>query len=327
MVALAFAVHAVAHAQPLASSEYAAIVSAYRDADPRALTRISPHPASALEPLVRSAVEEAWDVRDLRAAAMLHTESGVSRLRTGRIDEGVAQVNLAAHLIDATIDRSGRHVPYAARWYAAVSEIVRVHSPAWGTALDQRRGDRLASRTGLEALARGRKLEVLAKTGARRISDAPTVHVNPVAAFEEAVHLDPDLHEAWLHLGRLRMNEPDAAGGAMHALGRAAASPERRIRYLSAMFLGSIHEREGRFSDAEHAYRRAADTYPWAQSARLALAHLLSRTTREAEAREVIAQQIQQPPGEVSDPLWTYYAAPDELLDATLRELRIEVMR
>jgi tetratricopeptide (TPR) repeat protein len=326
VAALVLTVPPVTVAQSTSTAEYFAIVSRYRDADAGVLDRIASWSVSALEPAVQAALDARWDPVDFQAAAMLHTDVGGGLLRAGRVEEGVAHVNLAARLIDATLNASAVNVAYAVRWYAAVSELVHMYSAPWGEALAKRGGDRFASMSGFQAMARGRKQETLANTGVRRVADTPMVRWNPVADFEEAVRLDPGLHEAWLHLGRLRMNDRDAAG-AVDALGRAAASPERRVRYLAAMFLGAIHERDGKFADAERAYRTAADTYPWAQSARLALAHLLSRTARETEARDVLAQQFRRPASATLDPLWTYYAAPDEQPGLTLLELRIEVMR
>jgi glutathionylspermidine synthase len=60
------------------------------------------------------------------------------------------------------------------------------------------------------------------------------------------------------------------------------------------------------------------------------LSQLLSRTSREAEAREVLAAFLTERRGRVVDPLWTYIPSPVVELDdmlATLAELRTEVMK
>jgi glutathionylspermidine synthase len=60
------------------------------------------------------------------------------------------------------------------------------------------------------------------------------------------------------------------------------------------------------------------------------LSQLLSRTSREAEARVVLAAFLTDRRGRVVEPLWTYIPSPVVELDdmlATLAELRAEVMK
>jgi Tfp pilus assembly protein PilF len=209
---------------------------------------------------------------------------------------------------------------YAARWYEFAAAAIRTSAPAWVQELERRARSRVEGSPATEALWKARQQELLAR------GPGDGIVRNPERAFEKALEIDPESFEAWLHLGRIRMNRSDPKP-AVDALRKAMGSPERRVRYLASMFLGAIAERTADFAQAEERYREASVTYPWAQSPALALAHLLSRTAREVEARTTLAAQFARSQRMVVDPLWTYYLAPDELLDATLCELRAEVMR
>jgi tetratricopeptide (TPR) repeat protein len=150
--------------------------------------------------------------------------------------------------------------------------------------------------------------------------------VPAAAAFSEALKEDPELLAAALHLGRLRMLDGHRDEAA--ALFRSAlADADPSVAYLGALFLGSLEERAERFDDAERLYRDALTRVPYGQSAPLALAELLSRTGREAEARKALADRLLRVDASVIEPLWTYVTTPDQEIGTRFDLLRMEVWK
>ena len=100
------------------------------------------------------------------------------------------------------------------------------------------------------------------------------------------------------------------------------------VAYLAELFLGSIHERNGELDAAEKLYRSAVRRIPWGQSAPLALAELLSRAGREAEARSAVGEHFQSiGAGTIVEPLWTLSTLPADELGTRLDLLRMEVWK
>ncbi len=85
-----------------------------------------------------------------------------------------------------------------------------------------------------------------------------------------------------------------------------------------------LEEQDGRFDQAEARYRAAMSTFAWGQSGPLALAHLLSRTNREAESRAVTKRMLERR-GPKADPLWTYLSSPGSEPGAVLHLIRAEL--
>ena len=325
-----------------ATATYRGIVAAYRGQDADSMRRLA-----ALDPTALAAVVDDilsgrrstdWPPDDLQAAAMLHTDTAIELMKLGSVERGIVHINVASRLIDATLDISAAQKSYGARWYAFAAAVVHIYSPAWSDELRKRVPARFSGSPAEGALRRARQQELAAqKDLSQRHGHSPGQingidvvtarrFMGVVRAFEEPVRLDPQLFEAWLHLGRARMMSGDPAG-AVEALEKATAAPDRRFQYLALMFLGAVAERSGTFGEAEQRYRDAAATYRWGQSAPLALAQLLSRTSRESDARDVMSAHLARSRGIVIDPLWTYFLGTDELLSATLNELRAEVWR
>jgi tetratricopeptide (TPR) repeat protein len=142
--------------------------------------------------------------------------------------------------------------------------------------------------------------------------------------FTRALQRRPDLTVAALHLGRVRMLQGN--GSEARALFRSALTDvDPAVRYLAALFLGSIEEREERLDDAEKLYRDALQYMPYGQSAPLALSELLSRTGREAEARSVLAARVLRVNAQVVEPFWAY--GPLEDVATPFDLLRVEVWK
>jgi hypothetical protein len=103
---------------------------------------------------------------------------------------------------------------------------------------------------------------------------------------------------------------------------RDAASPV--TRYLAELFLGSMFERDRIFASAEAHYRAAHAALPRAQSGRFALAALLARTGRDADARLAIADAGVTP---FYDPWWSYFHSTARDNAYIFAELHSEVCR
>lgn len=105
--------------------------------------------------------------------------------------------------------------------------------------------------------------------------------------LQRATHLDPKLENAWFTLGKAlailgRGAEADEAFERCFAL-----SPERRL-----MALAAEHQKEGRFEEAEHLYRRILRHDPRNVDAMRLLALIALRAGRADEAEELLVKAI-----------------------------------
>ncbi len=108
-----------------------------------------------------------------------------------------------------------------------------------------------------------------------------------VPMLERATHLDPSLEKAWFTLGRAlamlgRGAEADVAFERCFAL-----SPERRL-----MALAAEHQKEGRYEEAEHLYRRILRHNPKNVDALRLLALVAARAERADEAETLLEKAI-----------------------------------
>jgi tetratricopeptide (TPR) repeat protein len=108
-----------------------------------------------------------------------------------------------------------------------------------------------------------------------------------VPLLERATHLDPGLEKAWFTLGRAlvlagRGAEADAAFERSFEL-----SPERRL-----MALAAEHQKEGRYDEAEHLYRRVLRHNPKNVDALRLLALVAARAERADEAETLLEKAI-----------------------------------
>jgi tetratricopeptide (TPR) repeat protein len=146
-------------------------------------------------------------------------------------------------------------------------------------------------------------------------------------AFADALKQDPKLGCAAVHLGRIRMLQGQREEAAS-LLRTALEDVDPGVSYLAALFLGSIHERNDEFDEAEKQYRNALRRIPWGQSAPLALAELLSRTGRESESRSIVAEHFRLiGTGTIVEPLWTFTALPGDDVGTRFDLLRMEVWK
>ena len=215
-----------------------------------------------------------------------------------------------AQLLTTAASHDSESTWFVHQWYTAITAAFD-HDARVGALRDQWRQQpwyRLAT-----ALDRGRVLErdgSLRPSGAARrdidteIYDA-TEFSTATPYFEQA--RAGGLILAAVHLGRMQMlrgHDADARRLFMMAAGQ---SHSRGTRYLANLFLGSMDERDGRAGSAEWRYRATLAELPAAQSGRLALASLLARSGRAADARW-LTESGSRPA--VYDPWWSICSGP-----------------
>ncbi len=107
-------------------------------------------------------------------------------------------------------------------------------------------------------------------------------------AFEDALAADPELHEARLRLGRvlMRLGKIEAARTCFEAV--LSKDAEDGVAFLARMFLGRIHQDEGRLAEAEREYSAALEVKPASQPAAVALSHVRQLLGNALGAREVL---------------------------------------
>jgi hypothetical protein len=173
---------------------------------------------------------------------------------------------------------------HAQPWYAATSAMDR----------------------GLDLEASGAQFGSLRPTrGIEREVYDPDAFGQAEPFFRQALAAQLDI--AAVHLGRIAIVR-GRTSEARQLFERAAdESHWRTTTYLANLFLGSVDEYDAPWPRAERRYRAAVESIGAAQSGRLALAALLGRDGRGAEAARVLADR----PGDAGSPLtydpwWSY---------------------
>jgi tetratricopeptide (TPR) repeat protein len=161
-------------------------------------------------------------------------------------------------------------------------------------------------------------------------SRRPRLRARPVAearrALEDLTRDDIVGAEAMVRLGALRLRSRDF-NGAVGVLERVeTATRDRYLLYLGRYFTGQAREQQKRFEDAERAYRGALAAIPRATSATTALAALLARHDRRAEAAALVEASLTGGPLPI-DPWRTYAAADDRFWPELIARLREEIRR
>lgn len=146
-------------------------------------------------------------------------------------------------------------------------------------------------------------------------------------AFEQALAADESLLAARLHLGRTRwsLDEREAARAAFEAV--IGGRPPADLRYLAHLFLGRIHEDDGRLSDAESQYREALATDPSAQAAAMALSCVLRLRGEPDAARTVLEAALAFAGRRNDEVFWRYLFQRAPQADGIFAELREEAGR
>ncbi len=335
VICAALAASSAPTARPASQDPYLELVAAFRHRDPSAVGRVAAFGPEQLDALPGRLMPSGVGTADLLAASMLHLDACEHLLEVRRTDEAWVHLNTGGRFLDAAVARSPQSVGFARRWYGAAIVIADAYeAPVWSNELRTRWEARDPPTPARREFAEGLRLEL------RGVTEGPLSRSDPrwrgprdpvavrwfrtaAERFARAESLDSALLEAALHQGRSLMlaGEPRA----VVPLERAAHSDELPVRYLATMLLGALAETGGRFDEAESQYRTAAAAAPFAQSAPLALAHLLTRVGRGADARALLAIHFARTRGSVAEPLWTYLGPPADHLRESLQNLRAEV--
>jgi len=324
---------------------YRAAVNDYREYGTRGVTALQEFSdtevSGALDLALAPAQREAWTWEDVRAAIVLHTEATADDVQARRMPRVRAHLDAGARLVVELVRRRPEQKHFVDRWRTVTGALLRRYgASALGDVLVRRLDQSLFVQPS-EALARkhfddGVQWELKGGVQGVELSAQPGFGIGdenglpsrfwiPAAReYLEAIRADATLLQAWLHLGRIRMLEGKLDEAVGH-FDKAADAVDPRVRYLARLFSGSVMERRGRYGDAEARYRDAIAQYPWGQSGPLALAQIMSRTGREAEARATVLERLNRHE-RIVEPLWTYvYDAPENELASLFDELRVEV--
>lgn len=124
-------------------------------------------------------------------------------------------------------------------------------------------------------------------------------------SFREALKSDPNHTPAEIRLGRV-LFLLDEVGEAQAVLERAESRAQQPAdRYLSALFLGNLHERRGNVAAARGAYERALAVAPRSQTAVVALGHLETMSGGVDRARTIAQSHFES--ATVDDRFWRAY--------------------
>jgi len=131
--------------------------------------------------------------------------------------------------------------------------------------------------------------------------------------------------EASLRLGylRLRTNRVDDALSLFSHV--QSVTRDRYLVYLAHYFSGQALEQRNRPGDAEREFRSALATVPRAQSATLALAALLVRSSHSTEAAALVDGSLTTPLAE--DPWRGYESADDRFWPALITRLHADILQ
>lgn len=132
---------------------------------------------------------------------------------------------------------------------------------------------------------------------------------NAVNAFDGMTRDEGIGPEATLRLGVLRLREGNASAALDLFKKVQHATRDPYLIYLASFHSGQAHQALNRSVEAERSYRTALKVVPNAQSAVIALAALLFRTDRPAEAARITESSLSVQPQSV-DP-WREYGAAD----------------
>jgi tetratricopeptide (TPR) repeat protein len=141
--------------------------------------------------------------------------------------------------------------------------------------------------------------------------------------FEDALAADPALHEARLRLGRVlwRLEKSDAARACFEAV--LAKGAEDAVTFLARLFLGRIHQDEGRLAEAEREYAAALELKPASQPAAVALSQARQLIGNPEAAREVLRRYLVYAHRRAElDPYIDYLMAHTATGQRTLEQLR-----
>lgn len=296
----------------LTLDKYRRLIAVYREGDfqnsAEALAAFERRPVQKAAEEFAALGSDPEDPAELRAAALLHSETGAylrDQYEFGRGDHHWNIARSLSKLAGVNQDASGR--VFQSRWLLAAGCYYQ--SEAQGArAVDLlQEALRLSDKDAEIPLALGAVHEVSGSLWRR--GESPTfLPSGPVTSraereqfrarstsrkqlataegfYREALRLDPALAEAHLRVGRVleRLGEDEKAQPELEWVIDNSRDPY--LLGLAQLFLGVLHEEKEEWSEAIEAYRRAVAAKPKWQVTHLALSHALNRAgvRREAE--------------------------------------------
>lgn len=236
------------------------------------------------------------DVAFFQAAAMLHADLAFFCWRNDCARDARKIIDFGRQLADATDNGASAPTAFRHRWYLATtflvaSLVIPDGSIEYVSDLVKEMPDDVPLLTAAGWLGELASVRPAA-AGASARGQEITQRVRRQAAaghLEAALQLDPAALEATLRLARLDVlaGHDEEAGARLEILlDREDLPPD--VSYLALLLLGGIHERAGNGDMAAGEYRQALALDDVAQSARIALAHLLYARGEAKEAAAII---------------------------------------
>jgi tetratricopeptide (TPR) repeat protein len=325
---------------------YRALVDAYRAGDvDGSMSGVLALDQKPLQGLVRQYAaaakrgldtDPALDAEFFRAAAMLHTDAAFRCWDEQRDMECGAGLELARLLVDVSEQPKEGAGSFRRRWYAA-SALVATGYLVPHDALDY-------FKDAIEILPDDVPLLTAAGWYSEWLADQPAVvgsilshqrtrrqrhHRDAVEFLTAALRADPRAQEAALRLARVEALLGDVARASERLTALLAQDDlAEQTGYVARLILGDIRERQGDTRAAERLYREAMTFDPVAQSARIALGHLLYVAGDASGAAHVVEPFVTMgTPRQRNDPWSDYRVAFRAVGVALLEELRKEVQR
>ena len=315
------------------SVQYRRLVGLYRGGQLEVIRTLADLRRSDLDKILENIFgtapsEGRWTPAELRAAVVLHGEAALS-------------------LIESDLRQSAVHLEFGGQFLQKLGPPYRDLAVAWHVALAAlfRANGHLPSAESLLAMGRKRlpnDPEVLFHSGLTaelQASHAATSSGPGTAAqrhtgwlanaeewFRKSLSFDEVNPHPQLHLGRVQMlrGQNTAALKTLETL--APVAQDDVVRYLAVLFTGAIYDRLGQPSEAERHYRKASEIITTASSARIAVAEIVQRSGRQADAQQYLREFIERHTSE-RDPWWHYLQEPPRDAEARWINLRHSVQQ
>jgi hypothetical protein len=258
-------------------------------------------------------------VRDLLAAAMLHTDLANATI-DAEPDAARFHLNIARTALMAASGRIGqrqRLEPFVRRWFRFVASVYTSAELLNAAAAIVHQGlDAFPTDPGL-FVARGTIIEVGVRKnfvpdwrrdtvfGASHRDKVEDAMNGAAGQYVRALSLDSHNAEAHLHLGWVRLFMAD--GRAKSELDAAVAdAQDDGVRYLAHLFLGGLSERDNHLEDARHEYESARMVGPDFQTPYVALSRIEQALGHEDRARELALAGLRLEKSDADDPWWDH---------------------
>lgn len=282
-------------------------------------------PEAALTDLLLSKTE--WKPAVLRHAAMLHTEIALSVLRRqGDFSGFQFHTGIADGWLRLADQKASPTGGLRSRWNVAVARVFLLNKEvvAAEAYLDRVSTQFPNDAAVLLAFATAKESRA-ARLGVEARRERDDLRAAAVALLDRALTLDPGLMETRLRQARLALDRGEETV-AEPLLTSVKSSPDPDHRYLAALWLGQIHQRQTPWTTAAELYVEAIKTRPDAESAYQALADILRTNGDDAQATAVMDRfRARGVKSLIADPAVTYALGLETALEARFEAIITEV--